>query len=166
MGTAASSRWFMGPCVHFGLRGRPVLVQMDGIKPPQHDACCWCCHFIHPHIKSHLHSIGCFSGAWNAIKGNGEGRPNSSRKPSSPAEEPSSCPARFRIARVRLCHFSTASVPAATRRQHGGAPMAHREGVKNKAQVLCILRIMHSSLRCRAKSLLELPDRAGCYHRQ
>lgn len=84
MGTAASSRWFMGPCVHFGLRGRPVLAQMDGIKPPQHDACCWCCHFIHPHIKSHLHSIGRFSGARNTIKGNGEGRPNSSRKPSSP----------------------------------------------------------------------------------
>ena len=61
-----------------------VLVQMDGIKPPQHDACCWCCHFIHQHIKSHLHSIGCFSGAGNTIKGNGEGRPNSSRKPSSP----------------------------------------------------------------------------------
>ena len=122
MGTAASSRWFMGPCVHFGLRGWPVLVQMDGIKPPQHDACCWCCHFIHPHIKSHLRSIGRFSGAGNAIKGNGEGRPNSSRKPSSPAEEPSSCPARFRIARVRLCHFSTASVPAATRRRTDGTP--------------------------------------------
>lgn len=115
MGTAASSRWLMGPCVHFGLRGWPVLVQMDGIKPPQHDACCWCCHFIHPHIKSHLRSMGRFSGARNVIKGNGEGRPNSSRKPSSPAEEPSSCPARFRIARVRLCHFSTASTPAATR---------------------------------------------------
>ena len=114
-GEKEPKRWFMGPCVHFGLRGWPVLVQMDGIKPPQHDACCWCCHFIHPHIKSHLHSIGRFSGARNTIKGNGEGRPNSSRKPSSPAEEPSSCPARFRIARVRLCHFSTVSTPAATR---------------------------------------------------
>lgn len=72
--------------------------------------------------ESHLHSIGCFSGAGNAIKGNGEGRPNSSRKPSSPDEEPSSCPARFRIARVRLCHFSTASVPAATRRHTDGTP--------------------------------------------
>lgn len=162
MGTAASSRWFMGPCVHFGLRGRPVLVQMDGIKPPQHDACCWCCHFIHPHIKSHLHSIGCFSGAWNAIRV--MGRAGQTARASHPAQ-PKNLHHVRRVSALRGCAYVILAQPV-YRRQHGGAPMAHREGVKNKAQVLCILRIMHSSLRCRAKSLLELPDRAGCYHRQ